>query len=86
MTAKTLERLVINIANRAYVRCWYRWNAPVEDSWLMAISVCNVEGNPLPQDYLEDEYGMVRDVSWEKNGVWTIERTNEDGTPFRMKL
>lgn len=86
MTVATLQRLVLSIANCAHVRVWYHWNAPQEDPWLMAISVIWWDGIPLEQDYLEDEYQMIRDVCWEKNGVWTVERTNVDGSPFRLVL
>jgi hypothetical protein len=79
MTADKLQELVLRLANAAYVRYWIHWNRPRLDPWVMAIQARDREGRPvhiLPLDAIGFEWD-------EDDRMHYIDRTNDDGTPFR---
>jgi len=86
MTLATLQAIVLRLANRGWCRYWVHVNYPETQPWLMGIAVFGADNRPLNQDDLEDEYGMRRDSDWSRNGIYFIERTNNDGSPFRNLL
>lgn len=82
MTADELRRIVVRLANAAFVRYHLHWNQPCRDPWVMAIQVRDHDDVPVHVLPL-DARGFVWD---EVNRIHFINRNNEDGTPFRSPL
>lgn len=86
MTLEKFERLVLRLANQMPTRYWKHFNYPEEAPWFMALQIRTTEGE-TPADIpitlradLIARGGQWRDL-WR---VWTFDRTNDDGTPFRL--
>lgn len=81
MTLDRFERIVLRLAIQAPVRYWTHWNYPVRDPWLMALKVYRTHGFNPPDDLLTADL-MTVGVTSQTAGVYWVERTNDDGTPF----
>lgn len=79
MTADKFQNIVLRLANASFVRYHLHWNYPCRDPWVMAVQVRDHDGKAvhvLPLD--------ARGFEWDEvNRVHVIDRTDEDGTPFR---
>ena len=79
MTADELQRIVLRLANQVPVRYWLHYNYPNRAPWLMALRIYPRPWSGARRLIAElGAFGMVRDG----NGVFTVARTNPDGTPF----
>lgn len=76
MTVDKLQSLIRRLANGGWVRYWLYWNAI--DCTIMAIQCRNESGIPEPIEGME-----AIGFSKESNFIYTISRTNEDGTPYK---
>jgi hypothetical protein len=83
MTADELQRIALRLSNSGYCRHWLHWNDPSQEPWLMAIRVIDSSGWRVPIKDLETR-GFRLDAH--PGYFYTVERTNEDGTPFRTNL
>jgi hypothetical protein len=88
MTSDQLQAVVLRLANQIPVRYWTHWNHPRADPWRMAVKV--YDGGRFGRGKGLDRYVQVhRDMLglggvWDgKAQLWTFDRTNEDGTPYR---
>ena len=81
MTLERLQHIVVKLANQAPTRYWVWWNYPLVETE-MAIYI---EGGIDSQTLLTEMEGrgFKYDATFR---VWTIHRTNEDGTPWVTKI
>lgn len=82
MTADKFHEIVLRLANASWVRYWLHWNYPSQAPWVMAVQARDYQGWPvrvLPLNTLGFEWD-------EEDRMHFIDRTNEDGTPFRSEL
>jgi hypothetical protein len=89
VTADQLQRLARMLGNQSWCRYWLHYNWPETAPWEMALSCVEFEmrsnrrmSNPCPVPDLLP-MGFRATVSDAGLIVYTIVRTNEDGTPFR---
>lgn len=86
MTADELQRIALGLSNSGWCRYWLNFNHP-QNPRTMAIQVVDLQS--------EENIGPVKVHGLEVRGftllqdshfVYTIDRTNEDGTPFVSEL
>lgn len=87
MTADRLQLLVTLLSRGAWVRHWLHWNYPSESPWLMAIDIRDSGNRPIDMNGEMEKSGFTRLANWEpittgECTIWTIPRTNRDGTPY----
>lgn len=90
MTADELQRIVLRLANQAWVRYWLHWNYPGQEPWLMAVTIwmprdCDIRGDPTKKD-LESELLELGFSYNQVSGLYLIERTDDDGTPYTSPM
>lgn len=86
MTLDQFERIVLKLANQTAVRYWKHWNYPTQEPWVMALRVYPTNGfNPQDDELIADL--AARGIEWDEvDRQFYADRTNEDGTPFRLDL
>jgi hypothetical protein len=87
MTASELQRIVVRLSNWGWCRYWLHHNYPRQDPWLMSVQIA---------DFVAGQLGAVEAPELESEGftligrdigpVYTIERTDEEGKPFRSGI
>ena len=90
MTIQELQRIVVRLSNSGWVRWWSNFDCR-ETNVRMAIQVLDHAGagGLVPVPVRELEAIGFKEFDEAKCGaryLYTIERTNEDGTPFVSKL
>lgn len=83
MTADELQRIAMRLSNSGWCRYFLHWSYPAQDPWLMAVQVRDADGRPVEVKELTDAYGFWPAPDRPGEYVYTIRRTNDDGTPFR---
>lgn len=92
MTATELQRIARMLGNQSWCRYWMHWNHPTERPWEMAISCVEMRlsdsGNvmqslPAPVDGLKEK--GFRPTVVDGLIYYIIERTDENGAPFRLE-
>lgn len=78
MTANELQKIVRSVANWGWCRYWLYINRP-QNPVKMAIQVKDWDGTPLTIKYLSN-------YEHDRNYLYEIPRTNEDGTDFESYL
>ncbi len=89
MTATELQRIALRLSGYGWCRHWLHWNYPYQESWRMAIQLLNREGDvyePVRVPTLEEKGFWVDAIHGRPSYVYVIERTDEDGKPFRSDL
>ncbi len=84
MTATELQNIARVLSNQAWVRYWLNYY-DTRHSVDLAIHVTDFEGKPQRVPELERK-GFRRQDAMGLKGVYVIQRTNEDGTPFESKV
>lgn len=86
MTAIELQRIALRLSNSGWCRHWLNFNHP-QNPRIMAIQVVDFQSEenigPVKVHGIEAEGFAILAGS---NFVYTIDRTNEDGTPFKSEL
>jgi hypothetical protein len=82
MTLDRLQGIVLRLANVVPVRYWMHFNYPCQEPWHMAVKIYPA----IPPSQFRHEMKSLGG-RWDDNDLlWTFERTNEDGSPFRSNL
>ena len=91
MTASRLQSIAMLLGRSGWVRHWLHWNYPQQTPWLMAIDVRDHEGKPVEMNGEMEKSGFTRTLEGQMDDsgacvIYTIPRTNEDGTPYTSHL
>ena len=79
MTIDEFQRIVLSLSNQTYVRWWTHWNYP-DSPVMMAIGL----HGSIRAGFIAEM--ADRGFTWEPPMYLTIQRTNDDGTPYISKL
>jgi predicted Zn-ribbon and HTH transcriptional regulator len=87
MTADQLQSIAMLLSRSGWVRHWLHFNYPQESPWLMAIDVRDHNNRPLELNGEMEKSGFTKTLEgvMDQTGecvIYTIARTNSDGTPY----
>lgn len=72
----------MRLSNQYFCRWWIHYNFPNDEDWYMAIAVLDDKhkGVCIPQ---MESMGFTVTQHYEHQWIYTVRRTNEDGTPYK---
>lgn len=76
MTITQFQQIVVRLANGKHTRYWLNWSG--RPYTVMALQCIETDGKPHKIVDAES-HGFKESFDW----IYTIRRTNEDGTPYR---
>lgn len=86
MTATKLQSIALRLSNQTFCRHWLNWTDRHENV-LMAIQCRDYEGKVEEvKALLSEGFNLWETTDPQCLWIYTIPRTNDDGTPFVSKL
>lgn len=84
MTLDCLQSIVLRLANNGWCRYWVNWSGAEHP--IMAVQVINSKAEP--QEIIDAEsHGLIEHrAPGMDDWIYTVPRTNADGTPYRSLL
>lgn len=88
MTASELQRIALRLSNQGWCRHFLHWRYPCQDQWLMAIQFAEMDerGRLRVATFKPLEAKGFRVVHEGIGLMYVIERTDEEGKPFRSRI